>query len=231
MTVTAWRSATAASGCGSPTPGGSAGAHFDLIGCALTASQAALALRDDRHLIHVYRPDGTPEAPEARIGVPRRPQVLLSRLEPEAVALVRALASAPARFPAEAHDALATRLEALQETLDVEFPSQWTRTIGPADTRTLVSLQLLASGALELRLGVRPVALGPLWPPGEGPTLVLEGQGSERHGVRRDRAASGRPVATLRARASSRGGGDEDRSPVVLAGRRRAMRRCTSSRR
>ena len=111
--------------------GGALEPHFDLLGCALTASQAALALRDDRHLIHVYSPDGTPEAPEARIGVPRRPQVLLSRLEPQAVALVRALASAPARFPVEAHDALATRLEGLQETLDVEFPSQWTRTIAP----------------------------------------------------------------------------------------------------
>jgi superfamily II DNA or RNA helicase len=161
--------------------------HFDLLGCALAPAQAALALRDDRHLIYVYRPDGTPEAPEARIGAPRRPQVLLSRLEPGAVALVRALASAPARFPAEAHDALATRLEALQETLDVEFPSQWTRTIAPADGRIVVWLQLLASGALEVRLGVRPVPLGSLWPPGEGPTLVLEGQGDGRHGVRRDR--------------------------------------------
>ncbi len=193
--------------------GGALEPHFDLLGCALTASQAALALRDDRHLIHVYSPDGTPEAPEARIGVPRRPQVLLSRLEPQAVALVRALASAPARFPVEAHDALATRLEGLQETLDVEFPSQWTRTIGPADARTVASLQLLASGALEVRLGVRPVALGPLWPPGEGPTLVLEGQGSGRHGVRRDRArerqAAVALIETLRLGGAAEGDGGD----------------------
>ena len=176
--------------------GGALTPHFELLGCALTASQAALALRG-QHLVYVYRPEGTPEAPLARIGAPRRPQVLLSRLEPEAAALVRALAGAPARFPPEAHDALAARLETLQETLDVEFPSQWTRTIAPADGRIVVSLQLLASGALEVRLGVRPVALGPLWPPGEGPALVLEGQGSGRHGARRDRAAERQSAMAL----------------------------------
>ncbi|HEY0712410.1 MAG TPA: SNF2-related protein, partial [Polyangia bacterium] len=92
-----------------------------------------------------------------------------------------------ARFPPEAHDALATRLEALQETVDIEFPSQWTRTIAPADGRLLARLELLVSGAVQVRIGVRPAALGPVFPPGEGPALVLEGQGADRHGVRRHR--------------------------------------------
>jgi len=38
-----------------------------------------------------------------------------------------------------------------------------------------------------VRLGVRPVARGAVFAPGEGPALVLEGQGRERHGARRDR--------------------------------------------
>ena len=33
---------------------------------------------------------------------------------------------------------------------------------------------------------MRPVKLGAVFPPGEGPALVLEGQGRERHGARRD---------------------------------------------
>jgi len=44
-----------------------------------------------------------------------------------------------------------------------------------------------ASGAVEARLHVRPVKLGPVFAPGEGPALVLEGQGRDRHGARRDR--------------------------------------------
>jgi superfamily II DNA or RNA helicase len=57
----------------------------------------------------------------------------------------------------------------------------------PADGRQVVRLELLGSGALEVRLGVRPVARGAVFAPGEGPALVLEGQGRDRHGARRDR--------------------------------------------
>ena len=149
--------------------------QFELLGLTLLAPEVAQALRDDRHLIHLHQPEGA------------GPQVLLAQVSPQAAAVVRALALAPARFPPEAHDALAARLESLQEAVDIEFPSQWTRTIGPADDRPLVRLELLASGAVQLRLGVRPVKLGPVFAPGEGPGLVLEGQGRDRHGARRDR--------------------------------------------
>src|SRR6185369_1143887 len=108
-------------------------------------------------------------------------------LTTQAAAVVHSLALAPARFPPESHDALAARLESLQETVDIEFPSRWTRTIGPADGTPVAQLELLGSGALHVRVGVRPVKLGPLFAPGEGPALVLEGQGRERHGARRDR--------------------------------------------
>ena len=158
-------------------PDGSLLARFDLLDRTMLPSEVAAALVDDHHLIHVHRPEA----------VDGGRQVLLAQVSPQAAALVQALAVAPARFPADAHDALAARLESLQETVDIEFPSQWTRSIGPADDRLVARLDLLASGALQVRLAVRPVKFGPLFPPGEGPGLVLEGQGRDRHGARRDR--------------------------------------------
>ena len=148
--------------------------QFELLGHALLPSEIAPALHGDRHLIHVQSIEGQPS------------QVLLATLSPQAAAVVRALALAPGRFPVDAHDALATRLEALQETMDIEFPSRWTRSIAPADGRPVARLEMLASGALQVRLAIRPVKLGPVFAPGEGPTLVLEGQGQERHGARRE---------------------------------------------
>jgi superfamily II DNA or RNA helicase len=125
--------------------------------------------------------------------------------------VVRALALAPAQFPPEAHDALAARLESLQETMDIELPSQWTRTIAPADGRVLAQLALLASGALHLRLGVRPVRQGPVFAPGEGPALVLEGHGRLRHGARRERAAERQAGHGLAERLGL--GDEEERDP------------------
>jgi superfamily II DNA or RNA helicase len=158
-------------------PDGGLAPQLDLLGHTLLPSEIVAALYDDQHLIHLHRPDGQPVS------------VLLARLSPQAAAVVAALAAAPGRFPIEAHDALATRLESLQESMDIEFPSQWTRTIAPADGRPLVRLELLASGAVQVRLAIRPVKLGPVFPPGDGPTLVLEGQGKDRHGARRDAPA------------------------------------------
>ena len=144
----------------------------------------AAALRDDRHIILLHRSQGDDGADDDRA----RPRVLLAEVGAQGAVLVRALALAPVSFPPEAHDALAVRLEPLQETVDVELPSHWTRTIGPADARLIARLELLSSGALDLRLGVRPAKLGPVFLPGEGPALLLEGQGRDRHGVRRDHA-------------------------------------------
>ena len=177
-------------------PGGSLAPQFDLLGLTLLPADVAGALRDARHLMFLHRPDHA------------GPQVLLAQLSPQAAAVVQALALAPGRFPPEAHDALAARLEALQETVDIEFPSQWTRTIAPADGRMIARLELLASGAVQLRLCVRPVKLGPVFPPGEGPALVLEGQGRERHGARRDRQAE-RQAGHALAERLNLGGGEE----------------------
>ena len=106
----------------------------------------------------------------------------------------------------------------MQETLDVEFPSQWTRTIAPADGRLVVRLTMLASGALEVRLGVRPVTLGPTFLPGEGPTLVLEGQGDARHGARRDRPRERQDALALVERLGLAGGAGEPGSDARADG-------------
>jgi superfamily II DNA or RNA helicase len=177
-------------------PDHSLSAQFELLGVTLLPDEVARALRDDRHLVYLHRPregegdggregDGVAGGPGDEGDGP--PRILLAEVSAPAAAVARALALAPARFPPEAHDALAARLEVLQESVDVELPSQWTRTIGAADGRLVVRLELLASGALDVRLVVRPVKLGPTFPPGEGPALLLEGQGHERHGARRDK--------------------------------------------
>lgn len=170
--------------------------HFDLMGVRLSAPEVAEAARDGRHVMHLHRNPGGD------------PQLLLAAMSAQAGALVQALALAPGRFPPEAHDALATRLEALQETVDIEFPSRWTRTITTAETRITARLDLLASGALQVRLTVRPVPLGPSFAPGDGPALLLEGKGRDRHGVRRELAAE-RQAARDVAERLGLGGGEE----------------------
>ena len=159
--------------------------RFELLGVSLAPEQVARTLRGGRHFMYLHRAEGA------------APQVLLAELTLPAAALAGALALAPGRFPPEAHDALAGRLEPLQEALDIEFPSHWTRTITAAEVRPLARLELLASGALKIRLSVRPVKQGPVFAPGEGPALVLEGQGRERHGVRRDPARERQAAHTL----------------------------------
>ena len=164
--------------------------QLELVGLTLLPPEVAAVLRDDRHVVILHGRDDDADDGGA-------PRVLLAEVSAEAAAVVRALALAPVSFPPEAHDALAARLEPLQESVDVELPSHWTRTIGPADARLTARLELLASGALEVRLGVRPAKLGPVFRPGEGPALLLEGQGRDRHGVRRDRALEQRAGRTL----------------------------------
>jgi superfamily II DNA or RNA helicase len=178
------------------TPDGALDPRFDLLGVTLLAPEVAAALRDERHLMLFHQPESAP------------PQVLLAELNPQATAVVQALALAPAHFPADAHDALAVRLEALQESVDIEFPSRWTRTITSADDHLVARLELLVSGALRVQLVVRPVAHGPVFPPGEGPALVLEGRGEDRHGVRRDRPAERQDAHALVERLAL-GGGQE----------------------
>ena len=175
-------------------PDGSLAPQFQLLGLALSASEVAAALREDKFVIHLHRPIGA------------APQVLLAEVEPQAAALVHALALAPARFPPEAHDALAARLEPLQELVDIALPSAWTQSIAAATDRLVARLELLASGAVQIRLCVRPVKLGPIFAPGEGPVLVLEGQGRDRHGVRRDHQKERQSGHALAARLSLNGG-------------------------
>jgi superfamily II DNA or RNA helicase len=175
-------------------PDGSLSPRFELLGLSLLAPDVAAALHNDRHIIYLHRSERS------------APQVFLAQISAEAAALVRALAAAPVPFPPEGHDALATRLEALQEQVDVEFPTEWTRTISAADARLVARLELLVSGAVQIGLCVRPVKAGPVFTPGEGPSLVLEGQGRDRHGARRDLQAERQAAHALVERLGLEGG-------------------------
>src|SRR4029077_19119274 len=95
---------------------GSLAPHFELGGVTLLPGELAQSLRDDQHVVHLHRPEGAPA------------QVLLAQVGPQAAALTRALALPAGRIPRESHDALAARLETLQEEVDIDFPSPWTRT-------------------------------------------------------------------------------------------------------
>ena len=99
--------------------------QLELVGVTLLPPEVAAALRDDRHVVILHGRD------QDDAGDGGAPRVLLAEVSPEAAAVVRALALAPVSFPPEAHDALAARLEPLQESVDIELPAQWTRTIGP----------------------------------------------------------------------------------------------------
>ena len=199
---------TAAAPDSTPVPPGGSGTltpRFELVGVTLLPTEVAQALRDQRHLVYLHHPAGV-EVVSAGAGA----QVLLAELSVEAAAVVTALAVAPARFPPESHDALAVRLEPLQESMDIEFPTEWTRTIAPADGRLVARLEMLASGAVQISLAVRPVKLGPTFLPGEGPALVLEGHGNERHGARRDPQAERQTAHALAERLGLAGGNETE---------------------
>ncbi len=174
------------------------------------AAEVAGGLRDDRHVVILHRRDA--DEPDADGGAPR---VLLAEVSAQAAAVVRALALAPVSFPPEAHDALAARLEPLQESVDVELPSHWTRTIGPADARLIARLELLASGALEVRLGVRPAQAGAGLPARRG-----AGAAAGRAGARSPRRAPrSRPEQTCGARARRAAGAGRELGRGGVAGR------------
>ncbi len=114
------------------------------------------------------------------------PALLLCTLEAPALALLLALARYPARFPPESYEALLSQLMPLQESIEIELPDALQGESIDADRRIVVRLSPRAEGPdTDVAILVRPIAGGPLFPPGEGATVVLHAIAGRRVAARR----------------------------------------------
>ena len=114
------------------------------------------------------------------------PALLLCTLEAPALALLLALARYPARFPPESYEALLSQLRPLQESIDIELPEALQGESIDADHRIVVRLSPRAEGPeTDVAILVRPIAGGPLFPPGEGSAVVLHAIAGRRVAARR----------------------------------------------
>ncbi len=110
---------------------------------------------------------------------------LLTLLEPETIALLRAMASFPVELPAEALAELVGRLPRMQGSLDVHLPEAVRGERVEPPTTTLCRLEPLPESGVRLDMAVRPITSGPLFPPGEGPPEVLHARdGRHLHALR-----------------------------------------------
>ncbi len=115
-----------------------------------------------------------------------RAQILLATLDERERALLTALDRHPASFPTESHDALLRQLEPLQGVLPIDLPAELTGESIAADRRLVVRISPI-EGSVEADVSVllRPLAGGPLFPPGEGPAVVLGTIAGKRVAARR----------------------------------------------
>ena len=98
---------------------------------------------------------------------------LLALLEPETMALLKAMASFPVTLPSEALSELVGRLPRLQGALDLHLPESVRGERVEPRAITLCRLEPLPEAGVRLHMAVRPIDDGPLFPPGEGPPEVL----------------------------------------------------------
>jgi superfamily II DNA or RNA helicase len=120
---------------------------------------------------------------------------LLALLEPETTALLRAMASFPVTLPAEGLAEFVARLPRLQSALDLHLPESVRGERVEPPLTTLCRLEPLPEAGVRLDMAVRPIASGPVFPPGEGTPEVLHARdGRHLHALRalgaeRERAA------------------------------------------
>jgi superfamily II DNA or RNA helicase len=120
--------------------------------------------------------------------------VTLGKLDERARALVAALERHPTRFPPESHDELLRHLQRLQESVEIELPEALQGAPVPADARPVVRLAPdEGGGETEVAVLMRPIAGGPVFPPGEGPAVVMHAVGGRR--VAAHRALAEEPAA------------------------------------
>ena len=99
--------------------------------------------------------------------------VTLLPLDGIAFALVATLAEAPTAFPPEAIDPLLGALLSAQDGAELSLPDALLGQVVDADARPVVRLVPLSADSLQLTLGVRPLASGPLLEPGSGQERAL----------------------------------------------------------
>lgn len=75
-------------------------------------------------------------------------------------------------LPEESHEALAPFLAELRAVAHVQAPSRLLGVQLPPARRLLLRFEAQLGETLEVMLSSRPLPLGALWPPGQGPTLV-----------------------------------------------------------
>ena len=145
---------------------------FEVGPLSLSPAQMKLAVRDGRHVIATSPVD--------------RHHVVLATLHPAEAALVRAFASAAVAIPVAAKEDLLARLQPLQPLVDMDLPSSWIGEMQRHEPRMCVRLTPEQNGSLNIELFVRPMAGGPTWPIGAGPSVVMGGVFHQRHSVQRD---------------------------------------------
>jgi superfamily II DNA or RNA helicase len=124
-------------------------------------------------------------------------RVLLCELDAAAVTFVSQMAVSGSFLPEHAVGELARRLPQLQDQLDLELPRELLGRRVTADTRLHVVLEERVAGSLDATVCVRPVADGPLLPPGRGVSRLVTAVGTRRVHVLRDLAEERRRVLEL----------------------------------
>jgi hypothetical protein len=120
---------------------------------------------------------------------------LLVLLGEDVAALISAMARFPIVLPAEAITELVGRLPRMQTAMDLHLPKTVLGERVEAPTAMVCRLEPLPDEGLRIEMVVRPIAGGPVFAPGEGPTEVLHARDGRRlHALRvpaaeRERAA------------------------------------------
>lgn len=158
---------------------------FDIAGVRLGARELRDGLDVAGYLVHVDLARGV---------------VLLAHAGAQRASVLAALASEAAVFPASSSAALVERVIGLGDVVPIALPAPLAGEPVDADARPLVRVVRESVASLSLSWLVRPIAGGPAFAPGAGPTQLLQQVGGRRVFAERSFEDERRRVDTLRAR-------------------------------